>query len=237
MLTGKRILLGVTGGIAAYKSAFLVREFVRAGAEVQVVMTRSAAQFITPLTMAALSKRDVVIEMFPPAPDQPAVQPTRHIDLALWGDVMLIAPATANTIAKITHGAADNFLTTLVLALRCPLILAPAMDVDMYLNEMTQTNIAALRETGCIVLDPDAGELASGLSGPGRMPEVDRLFSEVARERSAMRTAILREGRYWSPRARHTNRSIRCVSSATDQAAKWGSRLPAPPHTAARTSR
>ena len=181
MLTGRRILLGVTGGIAAYKSAFLVREFVRAGAEVQVVMTRSAAQFITPLTMASLSKREVVIDMFPPAPDQPAVQTTRHIDFALWADVMLIAPATANTIAKITHGAADNFLTTLVLALRCPLIIAPAMDVDMYLHEITQRNIAVLRETGCIVLDPDAGELASGLSGPGRMPEVDRLFGEVAK--------------------------------------------------------
>jgi phosphopantothenoylcysteine decarboxylase/phosphopantothenate--cysteine ligase len=181
MLTGKRILLGVTGGIAAYKSAFLVREFVRAGAEVQVVMTRAAAQFITPLTMTTLSKREAIIDMFPPQPDQPAVQPTRHIDLALWGDVMMIAPATANTIAKITHGTADNFLTTLVLALRCPLIIAPAMDVDMYLNDTTQRNIAALRETGCSVLEPDAGELASGLSGPGRMPEVDRLFTEVVK--------------------------------------------------------
>lgn len=179
MLTGKRILLGVTGGIAAYKSAFLVREFVRAGAEVQVVMTPGAAQFITPLTMTTLSRREVIVDMFPPRPEGPPVQPTRHIDLALWGDVMLIAPATANTIAKISHGTADNFLTTLVLALRCPLIIAPAMDVDMYLNDTTQRNIAALRETGCSVLEPDAGELASGLSGPGRMPEVDRLFREV----------------------------------------------------------
>ncbi len=181
MVTGKRILLGITGGIAAYKSAFLVREFVRAGAEVQVVMTRSATQFITPLTMATLSKRDVIVDMFPPDADRPSTQPTRHIDLALWGDVMLIAPATANTIAKIANGTADNFLTTLVLALRCPLLIAPAMDVDMYLNDRTQANIAALRETGCVVLDPDAGELASGLSGPGRMAEVDRLFGEVVR--------------------------------------------------------
>lgn len=179
MLTGKRILLGVTGGIAAYKSAFLVRELVRAGAEVQVVMTRAATQFITPLTMTTLSGREVIIEMFPPQPDQPPPGTTRHIDLALWGDLMLIAPATANTIAKIAHGTADNFLTTLVLALRCPLLLAPAMDVDMYLNETTQRNIAALRETGCTVMEPDAGELASGLSGPGRMPEVDRLFNEI----------------------------------------------------------
>jgi len=181
MLTGKRILLGVTGGIAAYKSAFLVREFIRAGAEVQVVMTRAAAQFITPLTMTTLSKREVVIDMFPLQPDQPWNQPTKHIDLALWGDVMLIAPATANTIAKISSGAADNFLTTLVLAVRCPLIIAPAMDVDMYLNDATQRNLAGLREAGCRVLEPDAGELASGLSGPGRMPEVDRLFNEVVR--------------------------------------------------------
>jgi phosphopantothenoylcysteine decarboxylase/phosphopantothenate--cysteine ligase len=205
MLTGKRILLGVTGGIAAYKSAFLVREFVRAGAEVQVVMTRAAAQFITPLTMTTLSKREAIIDMFPPQPDQPAVQPTRHIDLALWGDVMMIAPATANTIAKITHGTADNFLTTLVLALRCPLIIAPAMDVDMYLNDTTQRNIAALRETGCSVLEPDAGELASGLSGPGRMPEVDRLFTEVvksldnARRDLAGRTVLVTAGPTYEP--------------------------------------
>jgi phosphopantothenoylcysteine decarboxylase/phosphopantothenate--cysteine ligase len=181
MLTGKRILLGVTGGIAAYKTAYLVREFVRADAEVQVVMTRAATQFITPLTMTTLSKREVIIDMFPLSPDQPPHEPTRHIDLALWGHVMLIAPATANTIAKIAHGAADNFLTTLVLALRCPLIIAPAMDVDMYLNDTTRKNIALLRETGCTVLEPDSGELASGLSGPGRMPEAVRLFDEVVK--------------------------------------------------------
>ena len=181
MLTGKRILLGVTGGIAAYKTAFLVREFVRAGAEVQVVMTRAATQFITPLTMTTLSKREVIIDMFPPSPDQPPHQPIRHINLALWGDVMLIAPATANTIAKIAHGEADNFLTTLVLALRCPLIIAPAMDVDMYLNDTTRKNIALLRETGCTVLEADSGELASGLSGSGRMPEAVRLFDEVVK--------------------------------------------------------
>ena len=205
MLTGKRILLGVTGGIAAYKSAFLVREFIRAGAEVQVVMTRTAAQFITPLTMTTLSRREVIIDMFPSQPEEPPVQPVRHIDLALWGDVMLIAPATANTIAKITHGTADNFLTTLVLALRCPLIIAPAMDVDMYSNDITQRNIAALRETGCIVLEPDAGELASGLSGPGRMPEVDRLFGEVvgsldnARRDLAGKTVLVTAGPTYEP--------------------------------------
>lgn len=179
MLAGKRILLGVTGGIAAYKSAFLVRELVRRGAEVQVVMTRSATNFITPLTLSTLSKREVIVEMFPPSPEQPTMQWTKHIELALWGDVMLIAPASANTIAKLVFGIADNFLTTLVLALRCPLAVAPAMDVDMYQHATTTANIASLRESGAYIIDPDSGELASGLSGPGRLPEVDRLLLEL----------------------------------------------------------
>jgi phosphopantothenoylcysteine decarboxylase/phosphopantothenate--cysteine ligase len=177
MLGGKHIILGVTGGIAAYKSAWLIREFVKAGAEVQVVMTRNATQFITPLTLSTLSRREVIIEMFPPSAEQPAPHWTKHIDLGMWADVMLIAPATANTLAKIVHGLADDFLSTLVLALRAPLALAPAMDVDMYRNETTQRNLAALRETGCFILDPEEGELASGLSGPGRLPEIDRLVS------------------------------------------------------------
>ena len=179
MMTGKHIILGVTGGIAAYKSAFLLREFVKAGAEVQVVMTSAATQFITPLTLATLSKRPVIIEMFPPSPDQPTLQWTRHIDLALWADLMLVAPASANTIAKIAHGIADNFLTTLALALRCPLAVAPAMDVDMYLNETTQANIDALKQGGCHIIPPATGELASGLEGPGRLAEPDVLFHAV----------------------------------------------------------
>jgi phosphopantothenoylcysteine decarboxylase/phosphopantothenate--cysteine ligase len=174
-------VLGVTGGIAAYKSAFLTRELIRGGAEVQVVMTRAATQFITPLTMSTLSRREVIVEMFPPSPDQPTMQWTKHIELGLWGDAMLIAPASANTIAKIASGEADNFLTTLVLALRCPLVLAPAMDVDMFLNETTQRNLAALRESGCAIIDPEAGELASGLRGPGRLPEVDVLVRALDR--------------------------------------------------------
>ncbi len=179
MLKGKKIVLGVTGGIAAYKSAWLVREFIKAGAEVQVVMTRSAAQFVTPLTLSTLSQRQVIMEMFPQSPDQPTDQWTKHIDLGLWADVMLIAPATANTIAKIAHGLADDFLTTLVLALRCPLVVAPAMDMDMYLNETTQQNIDTLKQTGGFIIDPESGELASGLSGPGRLPEVEKLLAYV----------------------------------------------------------
>ena len=179
MLAGKRILLGVTGGIAAYKTAWLVREFVKAGAEVQVVMTRSATQFVTPLTLSTLSRREAIIEMFPPSPDQTTGQWTKHIDLALWADVMLIAPATANTIAKIAHGLADDFLSTLVLAIRCPLMVSPSMDVDMLQNEITQRNINSLKESGCFIIEPTAGELASGLSGPGRLPELDVLINAV----------------------------------------------------------
>ncbi len=179
MMQGKHILLGVTGGIAAYKTAYLVRELVKTGADVQVVMTPSATEFITPLTLSVLSRREVVVEMFPRSPDTPTMQWTRHVELGLWADVMLVAPASANTIAKIAHGLADNFLTTLILALRCPLVVAPAMDMDMYVNEATQRNIVRLREQGCSIIEPESGELASGLSGPGRLPEVDVLMERL----------------------------------------------------------
>ncbi len=179
MLRGKHIVLGVTGGIAAYKSAWLVRELIKAGADVQTVMTQNATQFVTPLTLSTLSKREAIVGMFPASPDQTTDKWTKHIDLALWADIMFIAPATANTIAKIAHGIADDFLTTLVLALRGPLALAPAMDVDMYANETTQRNIDSLRQSGCHILNPEEGELASGLSGPGRLPEIDRLVKFV----------------------------------------------------------
>ncbi len=181
MARGNHIILGVTGGIAAYKSAHLVRELGKTGAEVQVVMTHAATEFITPLTLSVLSRREVIIEMFPPAPDQPTTQWTKHIELALWADAMLIAPASANTIAKIAHGLADNFLTTLALALRCPLVIAPTMDVDMYRNEVTQQNVALLRERGCVIIEPESGELASGLSGPGRLPEIDIVVQSLRR--------------------------------------------------------
>ena len=178
-LTGKHILLGVSGGIAAYKAAFLVRDFVKAGAEVQVVMTEAATHFVTPLTLGTLSRREVITEMFPRVPSEATTQWTAHIDLALWADIMLVAPATANTLAKIAYGFADNFLTTLVLALRCPLAVAPSMDVDMYRNTATQQNLALLRDRGVHVLEPESGELASGLVGPGRMPEPATLLHWV----------------------------------------------------------
>jgi len=180
MVEGKHIILGVTGGIAAYKSPLLVRELVRAGATVQVVMTPAATHFVTPLTLATLSRREVVVDMFPSA-EQPAEQWTRHIELGMWGDVMVIAPATANTIAKIVCGMADNFLTSLVLALRCPLLVAPSMDADMYANAVTQQNLARLRERGTGIIEPESGELASGLVGPGRLPGPSVIMESVSR--------------------------------------------------------
>ncbi len=179
MLDGKKIILGVTGGIAAYKAPLLVRELIKAGAETQVVMTRAAHQFVTPLTLATVSRREVITDMFSDRTDITARSWTQHIDLARWADLMLIAPATAHTIAKIAHGFADDFLTTLVLALRCPLAVAPTMDVDMYFNTTTQENIALLRESGCFIIDPEEGELASGLSGAGRLPEIAALMKAV----------------------------------------------------------
>ena len=179
MLAGRHIVVGVTGGIAAYKCAVLVRELVKVGAEVQVVMTRAATQFITPLTFGTLSRRDVIVEMFSGSGGESTPQWTRHIELGVWADVMVIAPASANTVAKITCGFADNFLTTLVLALRCPLILAPSMDVDMWRNSTTQNNVRILKERGYHVLEPETGELASGLSGAGRMPEPETILRFV----------------------------------------------------------
>lgn len=174
-LAGRHILLGVTGSIAAYKSAVLVRELVKAGAEVRVVMTPSACEFITPLTLATLSQSDVVLDMFP----ADRSKGTWHIHLALWADAMLIAPASANTIAKLAHGFADNALSSLALALRCPLVLAPAMDTDMFVHPATQDNVRILAGRGVTIVEPEAGELASGLSGPGRLPELPVLIGAV----------------------------------------------------------
>jgi phosphopantothenoylcysteine decarboxylase/phosphopantothenate--cysteine ligase len=179
MFQGKHILLGVTGGIAAYKSCYLVRELKKHGAEVKVVMTPAATQFIAPLTLSTLSGNPVLINMFPEDQTKGTDLSTWHIHLALWADVMLIAPASANTIAKIAHGFADNFLTALVLALRSPLIVAPTMDMDMYANPVTQKNIATLRELGCTIIEPESGELASGLVGMGRLPEPEVILAVI----------------------------------------------------------
>jgi phosphopantothenoylcysteine decarboxylase/phosphopantothenate--cysteine ligase len=180
MLAGKHILLGVTGGIAAYKTPWLVRLLTKAGADVRVVMTPSAKEFVTPLALATVSRNRVITEMFQDAQENPALSWTAHVDLAQWADVMLVAPATANTIAKVAHGLVDNILTAIVLALRCPLIVAPTMDVDMYLHEGTQHNLDILRQWGCHIINPGEGELASGLEGPGRLPELEVIVAAVS---------------------------------------------------------
>lgn len=172
LLKGKKILLGITGGIAAYKMPWLVRELRRRGADVYVVMTDAAREFVTPTTLSTVSGHEVVVSLFPSATEGTIDATTWHIQLALTADLMLVAPATANTIAKISHGFADNALTTLVLALRTPLAIAPTMDEDMWKNIVTQANLSRLREHGCFILPPDSGELASGLVGEGRLPDI-----------------------------------------------------------------
>ena len=181
MLSGKHIILGITGSIAAYKAAVLCRLLVREGAEVRVVMTSLAKQFITPLTMATLSKHPVAVEFFDP--ENGAWN--SHVSLSEWSDCLLIAPATANTMAKMAHGVADNLLLTTYLSSRGRVVVAPAMDLDMYAHAATQANLEALRRLGVAVVEPGDGELASGLTGKGRMAEpeeivrfVDELLSE-----------------------------------------------------------
>lgn len=175
-LKGKKIILGVTGGIAAYKSAILIRGLVSRGAEVRVIMTPSALEFITPLTLSTLSSNPVVVNTFPVSQKNGVDLQTWHIEYALWADAAIIAPATVNTIAKIVHGFADNALTSVIMALRCPLIVAPAADTDMYNNPITQKNITELKNYGAFVVEPENGFLASGLSGIGRMANTDKII-------------------------------------------------------------
>ena len=179
MLKDKKILLGVAGGISVYKVCAVVRLLKKAGAKVRVLMTHSATQFVTPLTFSTLSQEEVITSLWPENSRASTDLGVKHIDLGLWADVMLVAPATANVIAKMAQGIADDVISSTVLALRCPLLIAPAMDVDMYLNEATQANLSHLRERGCHVLPPGEGELASGLVGPGRLPEPEAVVTFV----------------------------------------------------------
>ncbi len=175
MLKGRKILLGVTGGIAAYKAATIIRLFVKEGAEVKVVMTPLAKEFITPLTLATLSKNPILVDFFDPEDGRW----NSHIDLGLWADVYLIAPATANTIGKMAAGMADNLLLTTYLSSRCPVFLAPAMDLDMWSHPATVRNIAMLKSFGNHIIEPGTGELASGLDGKGRMAEPEVIVKEI----------------------------------------------------------
>jgi len=171
MLQGKKILLGVTGSIAAYKSAQIIRLLAKGGAEVKVIMTPLAKEFITPLTLATLAKNPILVDFFDPTNGNW----NSHVDMGLWADLFLIAPATANTMAKMANGIADNLLLTSYLSARAPVFIAPAMDLDMFSHPATQSNINKLKELGCYIIEPASGELASGLEGKGRMEEPEKI--------------------------------------------------------------
>ncbi len=175
MIKGKHIILGITGGIAAYKSVSLLRFFVKAGAEVQVVITPAGKEFITPVTLSALSGKPVISEFF----TANTGSWNSHVDLGLWADAMVIAPATASTIGKMANGIADNMLVTTYLSSKCPVFVAPAMDLDMYKHPSTTANLAKLRSYGNILIEPAEGELASHLVGKGRMEEPENIFSVI----------------------------------------------------------
>jgi phosphopantothenoylcysteine decarboxylase/phosphopantothenate--cysteine ligase len=175
MLEGKHILLGITGSIAAYKAAILARSLVKEGAEVKVIMTDMAKDFITPLTMATLTKNPILVDHFDPQNGSW----NSHIAIGIWADLYVIAPVTANTIAKMSAGIADNLLLTTYLSARCPVMIAPAMDLDMWEHPATQNNLSTLSKRGVIVVEPSSGELASGLEGKGRMEEPDIIVEQI----------------------------------------------------------
>jgi phosphopantothenoylcysteine decarboxylase/phosphopantothenate--cysteine ligase len=176
MLEGKHILLGISGSIAAYKCATLTRLFVKAGAEVKIIMTSAANDFITPLTLSTLSKNPVHSSFV----KNNQGEWTNHVDLALWADVFIIAPASANTISKMANGICDNLLLATYLSAKCPVWFAPAMDLDMYLHPATKSNIQKLKDFGNIMIDAEVGELASGLYGSGRMAEPENIFDKIS---------------------------------------------------------
>lgn len=176
VLKGKHILFGITGGIAAYKAAFLVRLFVKAGAEVKVIMTPAAKEFVTPLTLSTLSKNEV-LSSFTKEEDETTWN--NHVELGLWADLMLIAPATANTLSKMALGNSDNFLLAAYLSAKCPVYFAPAMDLDMYHHPSTKNSLKKLQSFGNKMIEAGTGELASGLVGEGRMAEPIEIFSFI----------------------------------------------------------
>ncbi len=172
MLEGKKILLGISGSIAAYKTAALTRLFVKAGAQVKIVMTPAARDFVTPVTLATLSKNPVQSQFI----KGDKGEWTNHVELGLWADVMLLAPLTANTLAKMANGLCDNLLLATYLSARCTVVVAPAMDLDMYAHPATQNNLKTISSYGNLIIEPNSGELASGLDGKGRMAEPEEIF-------------------------------------------------------------
>ncbi len=178
MLTGKRIILGVTGGIAAYKAVYLLRDFQKAGAEIRVTMTPSATRFVGSETFAALSRNEVAVEVFNDA--QPGKNWTKHIHWGEWADLFVIAPCTANTLSKIVHGQSDNMLTSTLLAARCPILICPTMDGEMYESPSVSKNLEQAGEMGYYILEPEKGYLASGLDAIGRLPEAQAIINRSA---------------------------------------------------------
>ena len=176
MLKGKKIVLGITGSIAAYKSCLIIRELIKSGAEVQVVITPAGKEFITPITLSALTHKPVVSEFF----SQKDGTWNSHVDLGLWADAMVIAPCTAATLGKMANGVADNMLITTYLSMKAPVFIAPAMDLDMYKHASTQKNIRTLRSFGNHIIEPGSGFLASGLEGKGRMEEPENIVKALA---------------------------------------------------------
>lgn len=175
MLNGKKIVLGITGSIAAYKSCLLIRQLIKKGAEVQVVITPAGKEFITPITLSALTHKPVISEFF----SQRDGTWNSHVDLGLWADAMLIAPATASTIGKMAHGIADNMLITTYLSMKAPVFIAPAMDLDMYAHPSTQSNLRTLQSYGNHIIEPGTGFLASKLEGKGRMEEPENIVAQL----------------------------------------------------------
>lgn len=171
MLKGKKIVLGITGSIAAYKSCLIIRQLIKQGAEVQVVITPAGKEFITPLTLSTLTGKPVVSEFF----DRRDGSWNSHVNLGLWADAMLIAPATAATIGKMANGIADNMLITTYLSMKAPVFVAPAMDLDMFAHPSTQKNLETLKTYGNIIIEPTSGFLASHLEGKGRMEEPENI--------------------------------------------------------------
>ena len=174
-LEGKKIILCVTGSIAAYKAAYLLRGLIKLGAEVQVVMSPSAKEFISPLTLSTLSGRPVLIDFF----TRNDGQWNNHVDLGMWADLLLVAPATASTMGKMANGICDNLLVTTYLSAKCPVMIAPAMDLDMYKHPANQRNLHLLESHGNMIIDPASGELASGLIGQGRMEEPELIIERI----------------------------------------------------------
>lgn len=175
MLKGKKIVLGITGSIAAYKSCFIIRQLIKHGAEVQVVITPAGKEFITPITLSALTHKPVISDFF----SQRDGTWHSHVDLGLWADAMLIAPCTAASLGKMCHGIADNMLITTYLSMKAPVFIAPAMDLDMYKHASTQENLETLKKRGNYIIEPASGFLASGLDGKGRMEEPENIVAAL----------------------------------------------------------